>query len=1192
MAVVVPLAFAAAGAWAGTAVGIGAAAGWAIGSAIGSVVEASFAPKTAPQNTLADLSVQTANWGAGLPRVFGAQRMAGNIIWSTDKRMMGGSQGKFGGKGGGGGKGGKKGGGQQAYYEVSLAIALAEGTVHGIKRIWAAGDLIFDDSAPTYVPNHGQTGGSYQQFGSTNYGDYSTGGSSLGNWTLYHGTSTQTPDATIVANGSNAGTNGVPYQQMTLQNGHEYTYGSPTFGKLGTACAYRGVAYIVFPNLYLGQGGTIPPLTFEVVEVGAMNPISVSTPATLVESVNVSPTQFDIDPDGTRIITIKTEYNGSTYQGVINYDIASGRSTQVNNIIYTPYNGGSVWTDVARFLGLDIFYISGGATLTKSHKNGGGMLNIGAWWTTGYAQATFILNNKVWSTDGNNYKIGSPEVLSGDTYYGVSTLKYFNILDMYASVSIFSERTLVVINDVMYYYGYSSNRLIKFDGASDCQYAFQDSGIVGAFAIIFFTDGTFFYTVIGSTVYKTDVTTGAYSLDRTLPTSTYHSFCFYNGYLFGSYSNSSGGYLAKFNSDGSIRSSVLVTDIGFLDYDIIPIPQGIAIFGPMAGNSNSFGYSIYNPGDNQIITAYPTLPEVVSGLCDRAQFTNYDVSQLNASIPISMTIPAGSPARDVLSYLSKIYQFDMVDSAGLLKFVPKGQSIAAVVSIDDCGFVKQSTGIPPAPYTLSRAQGSDLPRSVTLKYMSRLANYTQNIRQFQISNPSGKDVIASVPMTLDDTTAANAAMLLCISPHIEKTAYSWSMSFKYLWVEPGDVLQMPWGVTRITQVAIEDGQNAPFINFQGVIDATYVINNGYGMAQSVPVPELGVLPVQPVALGTGNGQLINAPTQGAPTGNNGTHNKPPLNPGTAYGSFLEVPPLNSKQTTPYYLCYCYSTGSIFMGAAVFESTDGGSTFNQIGQQAVGGNSGFILEAIPNTQPFTWDDSTVLSAYVYSSYMVMESATDIQVLNGANLMKVGDELIQFGNAVLMTDTSGTPYYQLSRLLRGRRGTEWAMASHIAGEQFTMIVDNEDVSVPYALTDLNASNQYKVASAIQDISQVVPQAFAPTGVWFKPWSVANPILTLDTSNNWNLIFTPRARLNGYLASGVVSSLDPDTQNFSIDIYNGTTLKRTVTGQLSSPSFQYTAAMQSADGFSAGAHGIKFNIYQVGAQIGRGYVNTVTS
>ena len=933
--VVIPLAVAAAGAWAGTAIGIGAAAGWAIGSAIGSVVEASFASKTAPQNTLADLSVQTSNWGAGLPRVFGAQRLAGNIIWSTDKRMMGGSQGKFGGKGGGGGKGGKKGGGGQAYYEVSLAIALAEGPVYGIKRIWAAGDLIFDDSAPTYVPNYGNTGGSYQQFGSTNYGDYSTGGSSLGNWTLYHGTSTQTPDATIAANGSNAGTGGVPYQQMTLQNGHEYTYGSPAFGKLGTACAYRGVAYIVFPNLYIAEGGTIPPLTFELIETGTMNPLSVSVPFTLIQNTNVPNTSFDIDPTGSRIVTIRTHYANGSYQGVLNYDVATNQSTPVNNIIYTPANGGSLSPERVRFSGDKAWYAAGSGTLAASPLTGGGMTYMGAWDETGHAQATFVLKNMVWVCDGFSGNICSPGLLSGSESYGVPTLRYFSILDMPSSVSIFSERVLPVINDALYYYGYSSNRLIKFDGNSDCHYAFNDSYILGEFSNILFTDGSYLYTVLGANVYKTDVTTGAYTLDRVLPGNSYHSFCFYNGYLFASNSDSSGSYLSKYNSDGSIKSSVSITDISFTTYDIVPIPQGIALFGSATGNAYTFGYSICNPGDNQISAIYPSLPSVVSTICDRAQFSNYDVSQLDSSITVSLTIPAGSPARDVLSYLSKIYQFDMVDSAGLLKFVPKGQSIAAIVPIDDCGFVKQSTGTPPAPYTLSRAQGSDLPRSVTLKYMSRLANYTQNIRQFQISNPSGKDITASVPMTLDDTTAANAAMLLCVSPHIEKTAYSWSMSFKYLWVEPGDVLQMPWGVTRITQVAIEDGQNAPFINFQGVIDATYVINNGYGMAQSVPVPELGVLPVQPVALGTGSGQLISGPTQGSTGGNAGTHNKPPLNPGTAYGTFLEVPPLNSKQTTPYYLCYCYSTGATFMGAAVFESTDGGSTFNQIGQQAVG-----------------------------------------------------------------------------------------------------------------------------------------------------------------------------------------------------------------------------------------------------------------
>jgi hypothetical protein len=47
--------------------------------------------------------------------------------------------------------------------------------------------------------------------------------------------------------------------------------------------------------------------------------------------------------------------------------------------------------------------------------------------------------------------------------------------------------------------------------------------------------------------------------------------------------------------------------------------------------------------------------------------------------------------------------------------------------------------------------------------------------------------------------------------------------------------------------------------------------------------------------------------------------------------------------------------------------------------------------------------------------------------------LGEELIQFGIA----EPLGGRRFRLSRLLRGRRGTEWAPALHAAGEPFALI-----------------------------------------------------------------------------------------------------------------------------------------------------------
>jgi hypothetical protein len=64
---------------------------------------------------------------------------------------------------------------------------------------------------------------------------------------------------------------------------------------------------------------------------------------------------------------------------------------------------------------------------------------------------------------------------------------------------------------------------------------------------------------------------------------------------------------------------------------------------------------------------------------------------------------------------------------------------------------------------------------------------------------------------------------------------------------------------------------------------------------------------------------------------------------------------------------------------------------------------------------------------------LTSCDDDALAMGTNLAALGDELIQFGIA----DVIAPGQFRLSRLLRGRRGSEWAIGAHAAGETLVMI-----------------------------------------------------------------------------------------------------------------------------------------------------------
>ena len=147
------------------------------------------------------LQITASTEGAVIPRVYGRMRVGGNIIWATDFREETETT-----RHGGGGKGGGGGGGTEVtedFYFASLAVALCEGPITGIGRIWADGKPMSLDGVTMRVHLGGEG---------------------------------QDPDPFIAAK----------------------------MGATNTP-AYRGTAYVVFEELPLERfGNRLPQLSFEV----------------------------------------------------------------------------------------------------------------------------------------------------------------------------------------------------------------------------------------------------------------------------------------------------------------------------------------------------------------------------------------------------------------------------------------------------------------------------------------------------------------------------------------------------------------------------------------------------------------------------------------------------------------------------------------------------------------------------------------------------------------------------------------------------------------------------------------------------------------------------------------------------------------------------------------------------------------
>jgi hypothetical protein len=97
--------------------------------------------------------------------------------------------------------------------------------------------------------------------------------------------------------------------------------------------------------------------------------------------------------------------------------------------------------------------------------------------------------------------------------------------------------------------------------------------------------------------------------------------------------------------------------------------------------------------------------------------------------------------------------------------------------------------------------------------------------------------------------------------------------------------------------------------------------------------------------------------------------------------------------------------------------------------------GRTLTVLPLASPLVIDRRSTLDVALEGADQVLADASLDQLLQGTNRCRIGNEIVQFGSATPL----GGGVWRLDNLLRGRGGTEWAIATHAVNELFVLIDD---------------------------------------------------------------------------------------------------------------------------------------------------------
>jgi hypothetical protein len=157
---------------------------------------------------------------------------------------------------------------------------------------------------------------------------------------------------------------------------------------------------------------------------------------------------------------------------------------------------------------------------------------------------------------------------------------------------------------------------------------------------------------------------------------------------------------------------------------------------------------------------------------------------------------------------------------------------------------------------------------------------------------------------------------------------------------------------------------------------------------------------------------------------------------------------------------------------------------------------------------------------------LTSCDDEALAGGANLAVLGGELVQFGRVTPL----GAGSFRLSRLLRGRGGTEWARGYHSNGEVFCLI---QTASLqPVAMPSWSVG-AFVTATGAGGASASI--AFGAEAL--RPPSPVNLSAELQSGGDLRLSWTRRSRQGFAWIDGVDAPLGEAREQYRVTITSGT-------------------------------------------------------
>ncbi len=233
---------------------------------------------------------------------------------------------------------------------------------------------------------------------------------------------------------------------------------------------------------------------------------------------------------------------------------------------------------------------------------------------------------------------------------------------------------------------------------------------------------------------------------------------------------------------------------------------------------------------------------------------------------------------------------------------------------------------------------------------------------------------------------------------------------------------------------------------------------------------------------------------------------------------------NPASPVPLLLAATSSPSPAWAGAALYVDQGDGGLIPLGAAGRARAIIGVAVDALASASALLIDRHHTVVIKLVGADMTLPAATIRQLAMGANRALLGNEIIQFSDAVPL----GAGQWRLGGLWRGRGGTEQAVASHLAGEAFVLLDGTGTTLDPEAVGAVPATR----------IAAIGPGEIAPVtvpillrGIGLRPPAPVHGKAQLDGAGNLALSWVRRARGGWNWLDGVDTPLNEQTESYQI-------------------------------------------------------------